>query len=199
MINDIREMKNRIGEARKRHASEQEKKKNEVKTKIYGEAKKKIQKVEEKKIEKAKRSLKFERIIFPLKISAVASLMIPLALINNTFKEKPVYLNVPISLAEEDSNELEQKTAERFVRTVLSEIERGGISAIEGLINPNADEEARIQAEELLFGASSSSFEISAVKKIHPTQFKVICLRNSQPISFRIAKLPEGMKLLSVE
>ncbi len=200
MIDDIRNLKNRIGEAQKRKASMDARTKSEAKSGLYAAAEQKIQKREQDKILVHEKSAAVEKAVLYLKFSGVAAIFAAcIFFLNSSLKPKDMHTDAIVVNIEEEADEIEQKTAERFIRIILSEIERGGISSIEERWTPHADEEARVQAEEMLFGTNSSSVEIGAVRKLHPSQLRVLCTRNSHPLSFRLSKTNEGIRLVSVE
>ncbi|HPN84962.1 MAG TPA: hypothetical protein PK821_06460 [Victivallales bacterium] len=200
MIDDIRTMKDRIEKAKKQKALQDAKSKKTQKEKIYEKAETRIIKTQKEKEEEEIKTVRIQKAFSFLKIAAaVAIFALSGFVLHSAMKDKSGYANVSVLNTEDEADDMEAKTAERFIRKILSEIERDGIDAIREQWSPYADEESRFYAEEMLFGTNSSSLELCSVKRLPDSQLKVVCMRDSHPISFRIARHEDKMVLVSVD
>ncbi len=199
MINDIRQMKKRIERAQKEKLIEQERSKKEAKNKVYDNARRTINEIKRKELGRKTQWIKIEKTFLYLKFVAVFAIFaIFTFFLNSAFKDKSKQTNVKILNEENEANELDTKIAEKYIRSILNDVELEGTNSLSRYWSANTDEEARFYGEELLLGIDKVSLEICCVKELPNSQFKVECRRNSHPLSLRFAKNNGKMLLISV-
>lgn len=199
MLNDVRQMREKIEKAKKEKALEQENLKEKQKREVYSKVHQQVKDVKRKNIETHKIRIRLDKTAFFLKISGVAALFMLLAFaLHSTFSNSKDIRKVKILMEEGDADELDAAMASKYVKEILNDVADNGVNALENHWSSSADEESRFYGKELLCEINASSVDFKSVKSLPHNSLKVNCAYNGHPLSFSIGKDLENMSLISV-
>ncbi len=199
MLQDVRQMKEKIERAKREKALEQESLKEKHKNEVYGSVHQRVEDMKRKRVETHKSRVRLGKTFMFLKLSGVAGLFILLAFsINYAFRDSIGTGKVKILMEEGEADELDAAMASKYVREMLDDVAGNGVDALKNHWSPSADEESRFYGEEILGEINASAVDFKSVKSLPHNFLKVNCTNNGHPLSFSIAKDSNKMLLISV-
>jgi len=199
MLNDIRQIREKVERAKKEKALEQENLKEKHKNDVYSSVHQKVKDMKRKNIETHKSRVRLGKTAFFLKLSGVACLFIFLAFaLHSALNDSKNIGKVKILMEEGEADELDAAMASKYVREMLDDVEGNGVDALKNHWSSGADEESRFYGEEILGKINVSSVDFKSVKSLPHNSLKVNCTNNGHPLSFSIAKGSNKMSLISV-
>ncbi len=199
MLQDIRQVREKVENAKRLKALEQKRINEKHKDDVYSGVRKAINETRKRNAELKKNTEKIGRSFIFMKISAAACLLVFAAfLVHSAFKDNTPNRNVTILIQEEPADELETAVAVKYVREILEDVALSGTKALDNHWSSHADEESRFYAGEVLQGGTTSPIESKSVNRLSDNSFKVYCEHGGHPVSFYVGRESGKMSLIAV-